>query len=628
MPLKELKTKWTGGVTAETAWREYPRPSLARPGYQILNGLWEYAITKTEEEPSAFDGTILVPFSPEAPLSGVKRQVMPDEWLWYRRKFRAQPGLFSGGAARSAGKTEREGQRLLLHFGAVDQSCTVYVNGKEAGSHTGGYLPFTVDITSFCREENILLVKVKDISDTGWHSRGKQKLSRGGMFYTAQSGIWQTVWLELVPENYLRHVRITPDYDGGKIKLRAVSGKEAPLSVTVFEEFTDEGLTSFLETGKVPSWKTRTALSAVTGREISVPMEEFLSWTPETPKLYGLLLESGGDRVLSYFAMRSIKVQKDNEGISRLFLNGRPYFQAGLLDQGYWPDGLYTAPCDEALAYDIEAAKEMGFNMLRKHVKVEQERWYYHCDRLGMLVWQDMVNGGSAYQSWFVTYLATAMSYLHISIRDSHRRLLSRREKEGRKAYVKELAETVKLLYNHPSVVCYIPFNEGWGQFDAGKATALLRRLDGTRLVDEASGWFDQGGGDIKSIHSYFLPFTFRKEARAAALTEFGGYSLRIEGHYQSEKEYGYKLFQTEKEFQDGYRRLMEQTVYPSVKKGISATVYTQLSDVEDETNGLLTYDRFLKTDRKWVRALNRPFLAGNREADEEPLTSEREDSR
>ena len=390
MPLKELKTRWTDNIKPETAWREYPRPSLARPGYQILNGRWEYAITGTGEEPSAFDGEILVPFSPEAPLSGVGRQVLPEEWLWYRRQFEVRTAEREGASA-FCGRG-----RLLLHFGAVDQTCTVYVNGREAGSHTGGYLPFTVDITELVEKENILLVKVKDISDTGWHSRGKQKLSRGGMFYTAQSGIWQTVWLEQVPEGYLRHVKIMPDYDGGTVKLRAVSGTEAPLKITVFEEFTDEGLKSFAETGNVPDWKKRTELTAVTGKEAAVRMEPFVGWTPEKPKLYGLLLESGRDRVLSYFAMRKCQVRTAENGISRLFLNGRPYFQTGLLDQGYWPDGLYTAPCDEAMVYDIETARKMGFNMLRKHVKIEQERWYYHCDRLGMLVWQDMVNGGSA----------------------------------------------------------------------------------------------------------------------------------------------------------------------------------------------------------------------------------------
>ena len=446
--MADLKTtRWSSQVTPDNVWKEYPRPDFVRQGWKNLNGLWEYAFTKGKHVPTQFDGKILVPFSPEAPLSGVGRQLLPEEFLWYRTSFFLEKGELSGG------------RRLLLHFGAVDQTCTVYVNGVESAYHTGGYLPFTVDITEFCTDgEQKILLWVQDISDTGWHSRGKQKLKSGGMFYTAQSGIWQTVWLESVPKYFFCNVRIRPDYDNSLIRLRLSANMPEKAVLTVFEDFTDDILKHFLETGEV-SGSQRLSMAADTGQECEIPMGGFQGWSPESPKLYGLLIEGKEDTVLTYFAMRKCQVQKDQQGISRLYLNNQPYFQTGLLDQGYWPDGLYTAPCDEALVFDIKTAKSMGFNLLRKHVKVEAGRWYYHCDRIGMLVWQDMVNGGSAYHSWFVTYLATAASCLHVPVKDSHRRLLSRREKEGRRQFVRELRDMVKALYNHPSIVCWIPFN-------------------------------------------------------------------------------------------------------------------------------------------------------------------------
>ncbi|MCI8549400.1 MAG: glycoside hydrolase family 2 [Lachnospiraceae bacterium] len=593
--MSDLKTtRWSSQVTPDNVWREYPRPAFARRGWKNLNGLWEYAFTKEEQVPSRFEGQILVPFSPEAPLSGVSRQLLPEELLWYRTSFFLEREEVSGG------------RRLFLHFGAVDQTCTVYLNGVKVGSHIGGYLPFTMDITEFCTDgEQQLLVQVRDISDTGWHSRGKQKLKSGGMFYTAQSGIWQTVWLESVPEHFFLDVRIRPDYDKSLVKLRLSANTREKAVLTVFEDFTDDMLQCFLETGKVPG-TGRFSMAADTGRECEIPMEGFQSWSPESPKLYGLLIEGKEDTVLSYFAMRKCRVEKDGSGISRLYLNNRPYFQTGLLDQGYWPDGLYTAPCDEALVFDIETAKSMGFNLLRKHVKVEAERWYYHCDRLGMLVWQDMVNGGSTYRSWFVTYLATAASCLHIPVKDSHRRLLSRREKEGRRQFLRELRDMVKTLYNHPSIVCWVPFNEGWGQFDGTAVTEYLRSLDGTRLIDQASGWFDQGGGDIESIHSYFFPYTFRKGIRAAALTEYGGYCLPVEGHRHAKKSYGYRRFLTANAFSLAVGKLIKKAVQGRIGQGLSAAVYTQLSDVEEEVNGLLTYDReILKISAEQVKAWN-----------------------
>ncbi len=598
-------TRWSSQVTPEHVWTEYPRPAFAREGWTCLNGLWEYAFTQGETAPSRFDGQILVPFSPEAPLSGVDRQLRPEEFLWYRRTFFLPEGALE------------KGRRILLHFGAVDQICAVYLNGERAGGHTGGYLPFTLDITECCRMgEQELLVKVRDVSDTGWHSRGKQKLQAGGMFYTAQSGIWQTVWLESVPKEYLKSVRFRPDPEQGLVRVRLQGSSSFPVTATVIEDFTDEVLAGFLETGEVAGMR-RPALSAACGREWELPMEGFAAWSPEHPKLYGLLLEGSEDRVLAYFAMRDCSVREDRSGIPRLFLNGKPYFQTGLLDQGYWPDGLYTAPCDEALVFDIETAKSMGFNMLRKHVKVEMDRWYYHCDRLGMLVWQDMVNGGSAYRHWFVTYLATAATCLHIPVKDSHRRLLSRREDEGRLQFRREMKDTVKALYNHPSVIAWVPFNEGWGQFETRRVEDELRKLDPSRLIDAASGWFDQGGGDLLSIHSYFFSYSLKKDSaprsnradrsrRAAALTEYGGYCLPVEEHRDSRNIYGYRQYRKAEDLSPALEALWEKKVRSRIKEGLAAAVYTQLSDVEEEINGLLTYDReILKVPAGILRALN-----------------------
>ena len=353
-------------------------------------------------------------------------------------------------------------------------------------------------------------------------------------------------------------------------------------------------------------------INGMTNSELIVSLPDFHPWSPEDPFLYLVSLKSGVDRVSSYFAMRKCDIQTAPDGTQRFFLNNKPYFQAGVLDQGYWPESLYTAPTDEALTADISRMKKLGFNMLRKHAKIEPERFYYHCDQLGMLVWQDMVNGGSAYKHWFVTYLATLMNWNHISFSDDekHAGLLSRLHPEGKDEFRREITETIAFLYNHPSIVVWVPFNEGWGQFDALAACEQIRTLDSSRLVDHASGWFDQKGGDILSLHYYFLKLKFKPESkRAAALTEFGGYSLSIPGHSCCKKVYGYKKFNSTGALTYGYIDLIRQTILPAVKKGIGATVYTQLSDIEEETNGIYTYDREIcKIDPdtlcKWNRAL------------------------
>lgn len=599
--MKHLNTPWTKDSANSIPFPEYPRPLMVRRQWMNLNGNWQYAITgENQPFPVHYTGIIRVPFSPEAPLSGVNRQLKPEETLWYHRTLSLPDGFF-----------DPEKQRLLLHFGAADQYCCVYVNGRQAGSHSGGFLPFSMDITSAAGSEKSLHITaaVRDVSDTSYHSRGKQKLDRGGMFYTAQSGLWQSVWLEAVPVCHIRHIRFTPDYDNAAIRIRVCTNTPAAPQYTPATSglHTQKSLNSkppvtcriyepvYLDSEGVSEAHCVRLLTATTlcpGREASVHIPQIFSWTPETPWLYPVELSFGQDCVYSYFAMRKCDVQLDSQGIPRLFLNNRLYFQSGVLDQGYWPDGLYTAPADEALIYDIRTMKDLGFNMLRKHAKIEPQRWYFHCDRMGMLVWQDMVNGGTTYRHWFVTYFATLFHYLHLDVKDRHRTLLSRRSRLGRQEFVNETRETLRALYNHPSIVCWVPFNEGWGQFNSERVTQFLHSLDPSRLVDTASGWFDQRCGDIRSLHYYFFTLRLPSDERVLVLSEFGGYSWRIPGHSACPAVYGYKIFHSRDSLTKGYEALMKDTVLPAVEKGISATIYTQVSDIEEEVNGILTYDR------------------------------------
>ena len=548
-----------------TRLREYPRPTLKRDSYVNLNGVWEYAIRDDTAVPDRYDGTIMVPYSPEAPLSGVGRQLKPGQWLHYTRSFVPPEGT---------------GGRVLLHFGAVDYEASVFVNGVSVGGHKGGYLPFSLDITHALTEgENVLRVTVTDPSDTGHQARGKQKLKSGGMFYTAQSGIWQTVWLERVPERYISGLKITPLFDEGAVRVQVAAERTGGAEVTAFYEGEKIARAVCGESGIVT---------------LVLPAGKVRPWSPEDPSLYGLTVSlEDGDRVESYFALRKFSVERDQKGVLRIFLNGKPYFLNGLLDQGYWQEGLYTPPSDEAMVYDIETAKKLGFNLLRKHIKIEPERWYYHCDRLGMVVWQDMVNGGGRYAAWFLTY---AINVFHPVMRtwpDKNYRLFARTDEGERENYYKELEEMVGHLYNHPCIGAWVPFNEGWGQFDAPKATALVRGLDETRLIDEASGWFDQGGGDLYSLHNYFFPLRVRPQKdRVVALTEYGGVSWACPGHTGYEKSYGYGSAKSREELTEKYKKLMLDSVLPQIKNGLSALVYTQISDVEEEINGIMTYDR------------------------------------
>ena len=594
-------TRWSGVPEENNVWKEYPRPAMARDSYWNLNGIWDYRISADSGIPPAYDGTILVPFSPESPLSGVKRQLLPGEYLWYRRRL-TLPG-------------DRKGKRVILHFGAVDQECVVYLNGREAGSHAGGYLPFSLDITEYAGDDNELLVRVQDFSDSSYFSRGKQKLEKGGMFYTAQSGIWQTVWMELVPENHIVSVRFTPDYDAAccHILVKASGSSSARIRCGIRPETEEDA-----RRRDDPSLPTASCVPSDTffltpGKEYTLPLPDFTAWTPENPFLYHADLDLEEDHVECYFAMRKCDIQTDAAGLRRIFLNNAPYMQTGVLDQGYWPDGLYTAPCDEAFLFDIRSMKELGFNMIRKHIKIEPQRWYYHCDRLGLVVWQDMVNGGSRYNLWFVTYLTNVLQPLVRRLPDAEPLwgLLSRGKASSRETYRKELQATVEALRCHPCIGCWVPFNEGWGQFDAAGAVQAIRTLDDTRLVDEASGWYDQGGGDVCSIHNYFYPLHVKPGSRTVALSEYGGIAWPMPGHEAPGKTYGYGTAKSRADLTARCKKLQLGTVLPQLKKGLSALVYTQLTDVEDEVNGLFTYDRAeIKPDANAVRSVNAALAA------------------
>lgn len=579
--MKKLRTRWSDQVREhpEEVLSEYPRPSLRRKSYVNLNGYWDYAITGRGKKPERYGGRILVPFSPEAPLSGVEQTLRPGQVLWYRRMLPRQI-------------VRRQGFRWLLHFGAADQFAAVYVNKKLVKRHLGGYLPFSADVTDVLSgTENELIVGIRDVTDLSWYSRGKQKLQKGGMFYTAQSGIWQTVWMEEVPEAYIESLKITPLFDEGKAEFLAVSSSEGPVSVTLYE-------------GKeiCCQWTGKA------NEAFDVPLESVYPWSPEDPFLYSVRIRFREDQAESYFAMRKISVEKDSRGIPRTFLNNSPYLQKGVLDQGYWPDGLYTAPCDEALIFDIKEMKRLGFNMIRKHIKIEPERWYYHCDRLGMLVWQDMVCGGKPYRRWYVTYLANGLEALHIRLTDRLYGLLGRRDQRGREQFLEEMQETIRVLWNHPSIVTWVLFNEGWGQFDAKEVTALAESLDPARLIDQASGWFDQGGGDFRSIHNYFFRLRLWKDERVQALTEFGGFCWHMKEHSMYARVYGYRIYGSRKALTRGYGRLMKEVV-SKIPEGLSVTVYTQLSDVEEEVNGIYTYDReILKIDENEIRKWNEQY--------------------
>jgi beta-galactosidase/beta-glucuronidase len=559
-----IMTRWAKDVSPENVWQEYPRPQMTRHEWLSLNGLWDYWITeRTDKSKRKLEGEILVPFPIESALSGVKHPLEAGELLWYRRAFSIPEAW--------------RGMRVLLHFEAVDWETKVFVNNQAVGEHVGGYLPFWIDITDYLaggEVQNELLVSVWDPTDTHWQQRGKQVLNPKTIWYTAVSGIWQTVWLEPVPQTFITGLKITPDVDAGSVRVKANLVGPGAGSTIVHLGIYDAG--EYAAKGEA---ENSTA-------EITVQIPNPKLWSPNSPHLYDLEVAVGDDQVGSYFGMRKFKMERGH-----LYLNGAPLFQFGPLDQGYWPDGLYTPPTDEAMRRDIELVKGLGFNMLRKHVKVEPRRYYYYCDRIGLIVWQDMPNGSKAVGE----ATSTLTMVLGSRRRDRNYRYAGREQPASRQNFRSELQEMVDHLYNYACIGMWVPFNEGWGQFDAKETAQWISDYDPTRPVDHASGWFDQGGGDCRSLHTYKLKLPLIKpgQERAVVLSEFGGYSLKVDGHlWNPSAEFGYKNFDTPQAMTDAYLDLLNRQLKPWINAGLSAAIYTQTTDVEIEVNGFVTYDR------------------------------------
>ncbi|MEE9371017.1 MAG: sugar-binding domain-containing protein [Sedimentisphaerales bacterium] len=572
---RPLMTRWASQVGADKVHRAYPRPQMVRKSWMNLNGLWEYAVVdKDEQQPKTYDGHILVPFPVESTLSGVMQAVGEDKRLWYKRTFEV---LAKG-----------EYERILLHFGAVDWEATVWVNGNQVGTHRGGYDPFTFDITDALKREGTqeIVLSVWDPADAGYQPRGKQVKEPKGIWYTSVTGIWQTVWLEPVSSGYIESLRIVPDIDAGVVRVAAFCS-DAAAGFSIETEAKDE-------------WFTKGKAAGNVEEEIIIPIKKPKLWSPDSPFLYDLkvvLKDSGGrkvDAVSSYFGMRKITLGKDEAGITRIFLNNKPLFMFGLLDQGWWPDGLYTAPSDEALRYDIEVTRKLGFNVARKHVKVEPARWYYWCDKIGLLVWQDMPSGDR-----------------YIGKKDPD----IQRSDESARQFELESKRIIDTLVNHPSIVMWVPFNEGWGQYKTEYIVEFIRQCDPTRLVNNASGWADRGVGDVHDIHSYPGPASPPSELdRASVLGEFGGLGLPVKGHtWQDEKNWGYRSFETRQELTEAYLSLLDK-LQPLIEKGLSSAIYTQTTDVEIEVNGMMTYDRaIIKMDPRRIATANRRVILGRR---------------
>ncbi|HEY3319036.1 MAG TPA: glycoside hydrolase family 2 TIM barrel-domain containing protein [Planctomycetota bacterium] len=553
-----LMTRWAKDVSPEKALPEYPRPQMVRKDWLNLNGLWEYAITdKTADAPKDYAGRILVPFPIESALSGVMKRVSEKERLWYHRNVEI-PQAWAG-------------KRVLLHFGAVDWETTVFVNGKELGKHRGGYDGFSFDITDAIKPgaPQEIVVGVFDPTDAGPQPRGKQVRRPGGIFYTPVTGIWQTVWLEPVAQVYIDKIKITPDVDGKCVRIvAAVNGKVEKVSAAVMG-------------GRNLQWDG----TGKSGEEIVIPMNEAMLWSPENPILYDLIVDCGDDHVQCYFGMRKIAMAKDERGVNRLMLNGKFVFQVGTLDQGFWPDGIYTAPTDEALRFDIEAHKKLGYNMLRKHVKVEPERWYYWCDKLGLLVWQDMPSGSAG-----------------------NDKTDTRKSEDGAQIFEQELKALIEGRYNHPSIIMWVVFNEGWGQYDTPRLTKWTKDADPSRLVNNASGWTDRKCGDVIDMHNYPGPGAPKLEAdRASVLGEFGGLGLGVDGHTWTQKTWGYQGMASSQALTKRFVGLMRKVYELKDSAGLNASIYTQITDVETECNGLYTYDRaLLKLDEAQAAAANK----------------------
>ena len=548
-----LATRWTKDVSPANAHPEYPRMQMVRKDWLNLNGLWDHAIRPKEEaQPKDFDGQILVPYPVESALSGVMKRVDEKSRLWYRRTVEVP--------------ADWKGKRVLLQFGAVDWEAAVSVNGKELGVHRGGYDPFSFDITDALKPAGAqeIAVAVFDPTDKGDQPRGKQVTNPGGIMYTPTTGIWQTAWLEPVPIAYIESLRIDPDVDKGLVRITvkgAGQWRKPPTAEIVVRDGSKEVATA----------------RGLVDAAVEVKLPEPKLWSPDSPFLYDLAVTLGDDTVQGYFGMRKIALGKDDKGVLRMMLNGKPVFHIGPLDQGFWPDGLYTAATDEALRYDVEMTRKLGMNCARKHVKVEPDRWYYWADKLGLMVWQDMPSGNN-------------------------------RSPEAKKQFELELSRLVEAHRNHPAIVMWVPFNEGWGQHDTERYCELIKKLDPTRLVNNASGWADKSAGDVHDIHSYPGPAAPKLgETRAAVLGEFGGLGLGVDGHTWAQKTWGYRGMASREQLTKSYVKLLQRLYQLKENAGLCAGIYTQTSDVETECNGLMTYDReMVKPDLEEAAKANR----------------------
>ena len=550
---------------------EYPRPQLKRDSYICLNGLWEYAIRGIESIPEVYDGQILVPFSPEVEKSGVNKIVNPNDYLFYRLKYEIPKDFIEN--------------KVILHFGAVDQIAEVFINGKFAIKHVGGFLPFSLDIKPFLTDNNVeIVVRIVDTTNSSYHSSGKQSLKPEGIWYKQQSGIYMPVWMESVKEGYIEKLKITPDIDNNSVNIRFTSSMKTAELLFNNQEITIEA-----------------------DKDNIIQIDNPILWSPENPHLYEFVIANEVDKVESYFAMRKISLIKNEKGKLVIALNNKEYFMKGVLDQGYYQDGLLTPNSDEDYINDIMLVKNLGFNVSRKHIKIESLRWYYHCDRLGLLVWQDFVNGCTKYDFW----LNQVPLFVRYKINDHRYKKFFRENEEGRKEAYQEFLDTIDLLYNSPCIVLWTIFNEAWGQFDAKEIYEKLKVIDPTRLYDHASGWHDQGSSDVKSMHIYKwkvkVPSKRKIKNRAFVCSECGAYILDKRLKEAKKKEgFIYLLFNNREDFQKEYIRFINEEIIPAKKNGMSAFIYTQLSDVEEEMNGFITYNRKeIKVDPLVIKQIN-----------------------
>ena len=564
---------------------EYPRPQLKRDSFISLNGLWDYAITSSADAPKEYDGKINVPYSPESKLSGAQRGPSASEYLHYRTFFALPSGFFRG--------------RVILNFGACDQRCKVYCNGAEVGGHECGYLPFSFDITPYIREgQNELCVAVRDDASSHIYGRGKQSYNAGGIWYTAVSGIWQTVWLESVPDLYITGIKLVPNAAQGKLYITCNASEEAAKADICVYDGDDV---------------VACARGADTGSECALDVSRCKPWSPDDPQLYPVTITCGEDVVHSYFGLRTFGIGEAG-GRKCFTINGEPIFHNGLLDQGYWGDGIYTPASYGEMYSCLTKVKELGFNMLRKHIKVEPLIWYYYCDILGILVWQDMVNGGAPYSKLRINLCP----FIDLHINDMDFKGMGRDDPRSRRQYMAEAEGTIEALFNCVSICLWTPFNEAWGQFDALGVLARLRALDPTRPFDHASGWQDKGGGDVCSRHIYFRKLRPKNDKkRVLAVTEFGGYACA-----EGKKAFSYRNFSSREAYERALERLYLSEVVPLIsKQGLAATVYTQLSDVEQEVNGIFTADwrckvsagRFRRINEAVYAAFNATFRSGEK---------------